>query len=227
MKRWLMLLLCALLLCVPAAQASLEWPVLTTQGQQSVQTYVQRVNGNLAALGMPAINSLFEAYPTMMNFGITGQDNGDLPEGVELNFVLSGNVMTSLTVRTTNVELFAPLVASCIQAAEPTRLLEDTMVIPAEKAALVKQAAGNSFEDVMGETDWLQGDRLRVYYAYRPDEYHDGNHWLQAVLIFPRTGEETPMPTFAPVGTPTPELQEGEEPTPTPRLMEFAPRPAS
>lgn len=227
MKRRLTALLCALLLCASAAQAALDWPVLTTQGQQTVQAYVQRVNDNLATLGMPMVNSLFEAYPAMMNFGITGQDNGEIPEGVELNFVLSGNVVTSLMVRTTSVELFAPLVGSCIQAAEPDRLLEEALTVPAEKAALVQQAPGNSFEDAMGDTDWLQGDVLRVYYAYRPDEYHDGNNWLQAVLVFPRAGEETPAPTFAPAATPAPELQEGEEPTPTPRLVEFAPRPES
>lgn len=40
----------------------------------------------------------------------------------------------------------------------------------------------------MGDADWYQGDSLRIYYAYRPNEYADNNNWLQAVLIFPFSG---------------------------------------
>ena len=65
---------------------------------------------------------------------------------------------------------------------------------------------------------------MRVYYSYRPDEFHDGENWLQAVLVFPRSAEGTPEPTFAPAPTPTVYQEESWESevdsTPTP-VLEF------
>ena len=199
-KRFLALL-CCLLLAASVAQAAIDWPVLTTQGQQAAQTYIAQVNANLSSLGAANINSLFECYPVIMSLGITAQDNADTPEGVELSLQLQEEGMVSLTVRSIYPDSFGALAGSCVQAADPSRTLED----------------------VMGETDWYQGDTLRVYYAYRPDEYSDGNNWLQAVLIFPFTGLPTAQPTLEPTATPT--LIPDEEVTPTPRLVEFSPKP--
>ena len=44
-KRFLALL-CCLLLAASVAQAAIDWPVLTTQGQQAAQTYIAQVNAN-------------------------------------------------------------------------------------------------------------------------------------------------------------------------------------
>lgn len=221
-KRFLALL-CCLLLAASVAQAAIDWPVLTTQGQQAAQTYIAQVNANLSSLGAANINSLFECYPVIMSLGITAQDNADTPEGVELSLQLQEEGMVSLTVRSIYPDSFGALAGSCVQAADPSRTLEDTVNEAAAKAALAQQSPDDSFEDVMGETDWYQGNTLRVYYAYRPDEYSDGNNWLQAVLIFPFTGLPTAQPTLEPTATPT--LIPDEEVTPTPRLVEFSPKP--
>ena len=97
-KRFLALL-CCLLLAASVAQAAIDWPVLTTQGQQAAQTYIAQVNANLSSLGAANINSLFECYPVIMSLGITAQDNADTPEGVELSLQLQEEGMVSLTVR--------------------------------------------------------------------------------------------------------------------------------
>ena len=36
--------------------------------------------------------------------------------------------------------------------------------------------------------DEMNGTIPRVYYAYKPNEYHDGANWLQMTLIFPLEG---------------------------------------
>lgn len=223
MMRRFLALLCCLLLVVPAAHAALNWPVLTTQGQQAAQAYIDQVNANLSSLGAANVNSLFECYPVIISMGVTAQDNAETPEGVELSLQLQTEGITSLTVRSIYPDTFAALAGSCVQAADPTRTLEDTVAEAAEKAALAQQNPIDSFEDVMRETDWYQGDTLRVYYAYRPNEYSDGDNWLQAVLIFPFTGQPTAQPTIEPTATPTPIPD--EEVTPTPRLVEFSPQP--
>lgn len=223
MMRRLLALLCCLLLMASAAQAAIDWPVLTTQGQQAAQAYINQVNANLTALGAANINSLFECYPVIMTFGVTALENADTPEGVELSFSLQDQCMVSLTVRSMDPETFPALVGSCLQAADPSRTLEDAVAEVSAKIQPALQSPGNSFEDEMGEMDWYQGDTLRVYYAYRPNEYADNNNWLQAVLIFPFTGTPTAQPTFEP--TPTPSPIPDEEVTPTPRLLEFSPPP--
>ncbi len=223
MIRRLIALLCCLLLLAPVAQAAIDWPVMETPGQQAVQAYMNQVNANLTSLGAANVNSLFECYPVIMTFGVTAQDNADTPEGAELTFSIQNDGMASLTVRSIYADTFAYLAGSCIQAADPARTLEDAVTEVANKILPAQQAPGNSFEDVMGETDWYQGDTLRVYYAYRPNEYADNQNWLQAVLIFPFTGTPTAQPTFEP--TPTPSPIPDEEVTPTPRLVEFSPVP--
>lgn len=219
MMRRILALLCGLMLLVPAAQAAIDWPVMSTQGQQQAQAYIEQVNANLTTLGAANINSLFECYPVIMTFGITAMENADTPEGVELSLALQTEGMVSLAVRSIYADTFAALVGSCIQAADPERTLEDAVAEVAEKVNPVKQNPNDSFEDAMGDADWYQGDSLRIYYAYRPNEYADNNNWLQAVLIFPFSGVPTPQPTLEP--SPTPSPIPDEEVTPTPRQVDF------
>lgn len=224
MKKKGLALLCCLTLWTAAASAELTWPALSTQGQANVQSYVQQVNQDLAALGAPTVNAVFECFPGVVSLGITGEDNAEMSEGVELSFSLSGNVMTALTIRATNLDVFASLVASCLQAANPGTETSAYLDTPASYVQQARSHPDNSFGADMTDTDWLQGDSVRVYYSYRPDEFHDGENWLQAVLVFPRSAEGTPEPTFAPAPTPTVYQEESWEsevdPTPTP-VLEF------
>lgn len=142
-KRFLALL-CCLLLAASVAQAAIDWPVLTTQGQQAAQTYIAQVNTNLSSLGAANINSLFECYPVIMSLGITAQDNADTPEGVELSLQLQEEGMVSLTVRSIYPDSFGALAGSCVQAADPSRTLEDTVNEAAAKAAMAQQSPDDS-----------------------------------------------------------------------------------
>ena len=52
------------------------------------------------------------------------------------------------------------------------------------------QASGDmthSFEETVSD---LQSDQPRAYFAYYPNQYGDGRHWLQMTLIFARPGSE-------------------------------------
>ena len=98
MMRRILALLCGLMLLVPAAQAAIDWPVMSTQGQQQAQAYIEQVNANLTTLGAANINSLFECYPVIMTFGITAMENADTPEGVELSLALQTEGMVSLVL---------------------------------------------------------------------------------------------------------------------------------
>lgn len=220
-KHFAALLTCAMLLLASSAQGALSWPVLSTPGQLQVQSLVQSINEHLASLGAPQVNSLFESYPALMIFGVTGQDDAAMPEGTELTFTLNGDVLTAITLRTSNISSFAALAASCIQAVDPTLTQQEAMATPSEQMRLATTAPDNSFGESMGDTDWLQGEQLRAYYSYRPNEYHDNTNWIQMVLIPPMGSVATPTPTLAPTATPAPILEDGEEPTETPREATF------
>ena len=89
-RRWLTLLCALLLMFVSTAQAEIQWPALTTEGQQRVHDYVQQINANLSALGSYPINSVFECYPGIVSLGITGQDNARNFRGCGVKLYLTG-----------------------------------------------------------------------------------------------------------------------------------------
>ena len=199
-------LLAAMLLTAYAltAHAALPWPNNMTQGQAELQSYIQRVNDNLATLGTPGINSLFECYPFNASLGATGMDDAEIPEGVELTFTLYGDSLNTLILRVQDAGRFAAYAAACIQAASPhATTLQDAMKGPSAHVKAAQKNPGNSIEDTV---DILNGPAPRTYYAYYPNQYHDGVSWLQMTLVFPLAGygetgvAATPAPPAAPSG---------------------------
>lgn len=179
-------LICALALVPMAAGAEIVWPGEKTEGQRLLRAYVERVNRNLGEMNRGQINSIFEYYTTFAVLGVTNLDMMEIPDGVELSFSLYNDSLNTLQLRVNDPSRFAPLAASCIQAASPTAItMEDAMKAPTERAKRAQDAPDNSFEDAI---DYGNGMAPRVYYAYYPNQYRDGVNWLQMTLIFPLAG---------------------------------------
>ena len=191
----------ALLFLPLTALADIAWPD-QTPGQRLLKEYVQRVNDNLVSAGQSPVNALFECYASFATMGIASSEGAVIPEGVEMTFALSADSIGALELRVSDPSRFAAIAGSCIQAVSPEAIsLQDAMAEPAAYAQKAADAPTDSFEDTVNE---LQGESARTYYAYYPDQYHDGVNWLQLTLIFPLAGMQgvgvavTPQPPEAP-----------------------------
>ena len=168
--------------CSPAQ--AIEWPEARTGAQEQLQTYVGRVNENLRRLNAQEINSIFEYYTYLATLGVTTFDDSSMPEGVELTFSLYNDTLNSLVLRVSDPDSFAPLAASCIQAAAPSGYsLEELLEKEKAFARQVKEKPLNSVrEPVISQN----GTEVRVYHAYYPDKHLD--NWMEITLIFSLTG---------------------------------------
>lgn len=185
MKRFLTLLL-VLMMTLTSALAELTWPQAQSDGQRALQSYVEQVNLNLTAQGLPQVNSIFEYYATFATMGVTQMANADVAEGVEMTFLMDGEGVKRLQLRVSDFSRFARIAGACIQAASPSAIaLEEAQIDPAQYVQRVQKAPYTAFEDAVTEQ---QGTVLRAYYAYYPDQYSDGVDWLQLTLVFPLPG---------------------------------------
>jgi hypothetical protein len=78
---------------------------------------------------------------------------------------------------------FAAALADGDEASD--RTLADALKVPTERMQRAAKAPGNSFED---QVESLNGTVPYIYYAYYPDQYHDGVNWLQMTIVFPMEG---------------------------------------
>lgn len=195
----------ALMTLTAAALADIAWPDAATEAQKQLQTYVVSVNENLTQLGQGRVNAVFEWYETFASLGVTAQDNGELPEGVEMTFLMDRNGLQSLQLRVSDGTRFTALAAACIQASCPTTItLEEAKAAPKACAARAADAPYTAFEEPVNPTP---GEAPRMYWAYYPNQYSDGVSWWQMTLVFPLPGSEG-----APVSvTPAPATTVGED----------------
>lgn len=186
--RKLAALLLALMMTASTAFAEINWPRLNTAGQEQLRTYVARVNENLQSQGQAKVNSIFEFYETFATLGITAADGAEVPESVEMTFLIGADGVQSLQLRVSEAGQFAAVAAACIQATSPTAITLETA--QAEASRYVQRtlsAPYTSFEDAVNP---MQGVSPRLYYAYYPNQYSDGVDWRQVTLVFPLPGSE-------------------------------------
>lgn len=188
MKKRLILFLLAVALCLcPVLSGAYTLPA-ATPGQAALARYLNAANGNLAALGLQPVNSLFECYESFAELGVTSADDSDTPESVTLTFTLSRDGLNTLLLRCRDLSSFPGYAAACLQAASAAgTTLEEAMKVPAEKVQAAMSSPANSFEEPVSE---LSGARSRAYYAYFPNQYHDGDNWIQLTLVFAVPGSE-------------------------------------
>ena len=175
-------LLLSLLLYPVRGSAALKWRQ-DTPGQQMLKAYVEAADVFLQEQGEGPVNSLFEMYRSVAVFGITDQDNAEVPEGVEITATLLEDMIDTVQVRVNDRSRFTQVASAFIRALFP----EEMSQAEAEKgpAALTKRAEKNPANSYEEEVETLNGTVPRVYYAYFPDQYHDGTDWAQMTIIFP------------------------------------------
>lgn len=179
-------LLFTLMMITGTALAEIQWPKLGTAGQEQLRDYILRVNENLTAQGQGTVNSVFEFYETFATMGATATDNAEVPESVEMTFLLDAEGVQVLQLRVSDAGRFAPIAAACVQAASPTAItLEAALMEAGGYVRRTLEAPFTSFED---EVNTMQGVSPRVYFAYYPNQYADGVDWRQITLIFPLPG---------------------------------------
>ena len=184
--RMLPALLAVLIALLPlSGRGDIVWPE-NTEGQRILKAYVETANRFLTEQGEQGINSLFEAYPGFAVFGITDLPEAEVPESVEITAQLFPNTLNSLQVRVSDFARFPRIAASFIRALTPeTMTREEALAVPTQRMQKAAKAPGNSFED---EVESLNGTVPYIYYAYYPDQYHDGINWLQMTIVFPLEG---------------------------------------
>ena len=196
-----------MMLCACSAQADLTWPENPTPGQQALMAYIDRVNENLTQLGAAPVNQVFECYSGFASVGVTASPESDVPENVELVITMSDYGLQKLILRVSALDQFAGLAASCIQAARIGQIeLADALKDPSAYVSRVAKEPANSFEDDVQEQ---QGDAVRTYYRYAPNEYNDGHDWLTMTLIFPWSSDYSSGVVVTP--TPAPAIDYGNE----------------
>jgi len=184
-RKFLALLAAFVLLCTGGSLAAPVWPE-DTVGQTVLKEYVSQVNIFLIEQGEVGINSLFEAYSGFETFGITEFPDAETPEKVEITAKLFQESINSIEVRVSELSRFPRIAAAFIQALSPdTTTRAQALQTPTDR---MRQAAGapeNSFED---QPEILNGEVPYIYYAYYPNQYHDGINWIQMTVIFPLEG---------------------------------------
>lgn len=208
MKRLAALLLC--LLMMTSALAEIEWPAALTSGQAALRHYVDTVNLTLIQMDAGIIDMQYELYPAFASFGMNGEETA---ESTEMYFQLGDEGLYSLTLRLCDPDRFERVAAACLAASSSAITLESAQQLTAGYANILREdlsslrsdpqnAMTHSFEEAVDE---LQGDQPRAYFAYYPNQFGDGNAWLQMTLIFARPGssggilstaDATPAPYF-------------------------------
>ncbi len=178
----LMLLLLAAILLSVTALGEIQWKQ-DTAGQRMLKSYVEAADVFLREQGESPVNSLFEMYRGMAVFGITAEDNAEVPEDVEITARLTEESIDSIQVRVNSLDRFEVIASAFLQALFPDEMSRDTAAKGPK--SLVKRAEKkpqNSYEE---DVEPLNGTIPRAYYAYFPDQYHDGVSWAQMTIIFP------------------------------------------
>ena len=185
-KRLLALLAAAVFLLLPRnAPASVAWRE-NTPAQKMLKEYIGNVNNFLTERGELEINTVFEMYDQLAVLGITSTPAAETPEGVEITVRLTYDSISSAEIRVSEAERFSSIAGAFLQALYPETLtVAEANKAPAAKARKALDNPGNSFED---EVEELNGTSPRTYYAYYPDQYHDGVNWIQLTIIFPLAG---------------------------------------
>ena len=207
MKKLISLLLC--LLMMTSASAEIQWPAAMTSGQAALRNYVDTVNLTLAQQGAGVIDMQYELYTA---FASLGMDGADAPETVEMYFQLGDGGLHSLTLRLCDADRFEKVASACLAAASSAISLESARSLVAGYADVMRKDKASddmthSFEEPVNE---LQSDQPRAYFAYYPNQFGDGNSWLQMTLIFARPGSEGGELAVA-GATPTPSSDEEYE----------------
>ena len=192
-KRICALLLALLLLMTGSSLADLKLSE-NTPAQKSLKTYLENVNAFLTESGEQEINHIFDQLKNVVELGITSSEDAYEPEDVIVTVYLYTGSINYLVLRVNNANRFPKIAAAFRRALNPqTMTQQEALKTPAERAKKAVRNPTDSFEDKV-EEEKLNGISFREFYAYYPNQYHDGVSWIQLLIIFPQEGfwnEET------------------------------------
>ena len=181
-KRRLLAAAVLLILVTAICGAELSWTT-DTSGQKLLKEYIESANQYLKEYGELPVNRIFELYPAIATLGITKDSKAEAPENVEISVSLLSDRINNLQLRVCDADRFPQIAASLIRALYKENITPEAAIKAAENLAeQAKKAPKNSYEEPIEE---LSGRIPRFYYAYYPDQYHDGRNWLQMTMIFP------------------------------------------
>ena len=193
----LMLLICLL----PLSACALIWPSDQTRNITLLQSYIEQVNEALDKVGGTRINSVFECYDTFATLGVTLMSDSDSPEKTEIVVSMGQMGLDHLEISTSDINGFAELCAALTAvAAREGDQVKKYLGDPSAYVSRVKKNPLTSFSDTV---HYEKGSSVRVYFAYEPNEYGDGQNYLSMTLVFPRELDAlagidvTPVPTTA------------------------------
>ena len=183
--RRLAALIMTCVLLTGTALADIAWPQQMNPAQTMLMAYVTRINEGLAAAGQPQINALFELYPAFAVLGISSDPSTMIPEGVEMTFTMHQDTLNTLDLRVSDPELFPTLAGLCISSVDASISQDEARKYAEGYARRAIASPLSSFEE---EPDLTNSTTVKAYFAYYPNQFGDGNSWLQMTLIFARPG---------------------------------------
>ena len=172
----------------------------TTPAQKMLATYIANVNSYLAENGEMELNRIFDEQNTVVELGITVSDE-DFEPDVVVDIYMRYDSLHYLVLRVNSTERFPAISAAFLHALNPnTMTREEALKKPTERARRAASNPADSFADhefdiyAEKEQEILNGEKPQTFYAYYPNQYHNGENWLQLMIIFPLQGywdEET------------------------------------
>ena len=180
-------LLLALVLLTGSSYADLKLRD-KTPAQQALKAYMTDVNTFLLENGEQEINKIFDQLDSVVELGITGSEDAYEPEDVTVTVYLSSDGIYYLLLRVNDALRFPRIAAAFRRALSPETITpEEALKTPTARAQKAASNPTDSFEEQV-EEEKLQGTSPREFYAYYPNQYHNGENWLQLMIIFPLDG---------------------------------------
>ena len=187
-RRVLLGILIAAMMIPAVCGAELSWTT-DTPAQQQLKNYIESANQYLKEYGELPVNRIFEMYPVIATLGIVKDPKAEAPEDVEITVNLLADRINSLQLRVCDAERFPQIAAGLIRGLYKENITPENAIKAAgELAEKATKEPKNSYEEPI---EAMSGRIPRFYYAYYPDQYHDGRNWLQMTMIFPMDPEWT------------------------------------
>ncbi len=168
--------------------------------QKMLATYIANVNEFLAENGELELNRIFDEQNTVVELGITSSDEDYEPD-VVVDIYLRYDSLHYLVLRVNDTDRFPQIAGAFLRALNPQTMTQDeSLAAPIKRANKAAANPNDSFSDhefdiyADKEQEILNGEKPQSFYAYFPNQYHNGENWLQLMIIFPLQGywnEET------------------------------------
>lgn len=165
-----------------------------TPAQKMLATYIGNVNEFLADNGEMELNRIFDEQNSVVELGMTSSDE-DFEPDVVVDIYMRYDSLHYLVLRVNSTDRFPAIAGAFLRALNPkTMTQEESLKTPAERARKAAANPNDSFSDhefdiyAEKEQEILNGEKPQSFYAYYPNQYHNGENWLQLMIIFPLDG---------------------------------------